>query len=196
MKIKMELVSDVIFGNGMSIPGAEDISVLCDKQGFPYYKGSALKGVLREEAENYLRWMGEEKCTESLDRLFGSGGNDEVTEQLIFTDFVFSPYVKSEVLRTIQVNKTNEDGECSDIVKNCLTHLRTFTSLTEDGVAKKGSLRIARCVNKGVSLYGEIECPKEEEEFVRNVVESIKWIGTKRNRGFGKVKFTVEGVTK
>ena len=47
MKIKMELLSDTILGNGMSIPGAEDISVLHDEYGFPYYKGSTFKGVLR-----------------------------------------------------------------------------------------------------------------------------------------------------
>ena len=49
MKIKMELLSDVIFGNGMSVPGGEDISVLCDSNGFPYYKGGTLKGIFREE---------------------------------------------------------------------------------------------------------------------------------------------------
>ena len=49
MKIKMELLSDAIFGNGMSVPGGEDISVLRDMYGFPYYKGSTFKGVFREE---------------------------------------------------------------------------------------------------------------------------------------------------
>ena len=43
MKIKMELLSDTIFGNGMSVPGGEDISVLHDKHGFPYFKGTTLK---------------------------------------------------------------------------------------------------------------------------------------------------------
>ena len=48
VKIKMTLLSDTIFGNGVSIPGGEDISVLTDENGFPYYKGSSLKGVFRE----------------------------------------------------------------------------------------------------------------------------------------------------
>lgn len=43
MKIRMELLSDAIFGNGMSIPGGEDISVLKDAQGFPYFKGIRLR---------------------------------------------------------------------------------------------------------------------------------------------------------
>lgn len=57
MKIKMELLSDAIFGNGMSVPGGEDISVLRDMYGFPYYKGSTFKGVFREELYRYLEWI-------------------------------------------------------------------------------------------------------------------------------------------
>ena len=56
MKIKMELLSDTIFGNGMSIPGGEDISVLSDENGFPYYKGGTFKGIFREELERFLDW--------------------------------------------------------------------------------------------------------------------------------------------
>ena len=52
----MELLSDAIFGNGMSVPGGEDISVLRDMYGFPYYKGSTFKGVFREELYRYLEW--------------------------------------------------------------------------------------------------------------------------------------------
>ncbi|MEI3101172.1 MAG: hypothetical protein V8T45_04975 [Oscillospiraceae bacterium] len=49
MKIKMELKSDTVFGNGSSIPGGEDISVLNDSYGFPYYKGGTFKGVFQED---------------------------------------------------------------------------------------------------------------------------------------------------
>ena len=51
MKIKMELLSDAIFGNGMSVPGGEDISVLRDMYGFPYYKGSTFKEYFEK---NYI----------------------------------------------------------------------------------------------------------------------------------------------
>ena len=50
MKIRMQLISDVVFGNGESIPGGEDISILSDEHGFPYYKGGTFKGIFREEA--------------------------------------------------------------------------------------------------------------------------------------------------
>ena len=57
--LRMTLLSDTIFGNGMSVPGEEDIAVLTDAQGFPYYKGSTFKGVFREEMGRYLEWEGE-----------------------------------------------------------------------------------------------------------------------------------------
>lgn len=54
MKIQMKLLSDTIFGNGRSLPGEEDISVLSDENGFPYYKGGTFKGIFREELSQYL----------------------------------------------------------------------------------------------------------------------------------------------
>ena len=68
MKIKMQLLSDVIFGSGVSVPGGEDISVLCDKDGFPYYKGSTFKGVFREELERYLQWTEEKEIKEKMSK--------------------------------------------------------------------------------------------------------------------------------
>ena len=69
-------------------------------------------------------------------------------------------------------------------------NVRSFTSINEKGVAKQGSLRMARCVNKGLIFYSEILNDKEIES-LDEIVCSIKWIGSMRNRGFGKVKFTV-----
>ena len=34
MRVKIELLSDAIFGSGKSVPGGEDVSVLHDEYGF------------------------------------------------------------------------------------------------------------------------------------------------------------------
>ena len=81
-----------------------------------------------------------------------------------------------------------------------LTNLRTFTKITDDGAAEKGSLRIARCVDQGLVFYSEIICSdnaknkdsQTDVEIVKNVLGLIKWIGSLRNRGFGKVRIRVE----
>lgn len=187
----MQLLSDVIFGSGVSVPGGEDISVLCDKDGFPYYKGSTFKGVFREELERYLQWT-EENKKEIEDKLVELLGKSEDTnifsnEKLVFSDFTLSDNVKQKVLEEIGT----KEGY-SNIVTDIFTNIRTLTSMTQEGIVKEGSLRSLRCVNKGLYFYSEILCGKDAETTICEVLSMIKWIGSMRNRGFGKVKITVE----
>ena len=48
--VRVRLLSDTIFGAGFSVPGGEDIAVCEDSKGYPYLKGSTLKGLLRPPA--------------------------------------------------------------------------------------------------------------------------------------------------
>ncbi len=191
MKIRMQLLSDVIFGNGMSIPGGEDSSVLCDENGFPYYKGGTFKGIFREALEQYLEWTipDEAGIQERADRLLGKSGDDMVSYpgKLVFSDFHLSDYVKQQMLAEAKEGQ----GECRDAILHALSHLRTFTALSEEGIAAEGSLRSFRCVNKGLNFYSRMECSREDEELVAEVLSCIKWIGTMRSRGFGKVRLSI-----
>ena len=179
MKIRMELITDTIFGNGESIPGGEDISVLHDKWGFPYFKGTTLKGIFREELERFVAWTGMDSGV--INELLGNPGDEEREGKIIFGDLSLSRAVRSEVLKEIGDDKPNE-------IFDILTNLRAFTRIGENGVAEQGSLRIARCVNSGLVFYGEIITDKEE--LVEEVLGLVKWVGTMRNRGFGKVRIT------
>lgn len=189
MKIKMQLISDVIFGSGVSVPGGEDVSVLCDRNGFPYYKGGTFKGVFREELSNYLSWTvkDEAEAEQILNRLLGQGGDSELPNptKLVFSDFTLSEAVKQAILREVGT-------AVPETVTELLTNTRTLTSITEEGVVKEGSLRSLRCVNKGLYYYSDIKCSKEDETLIREVLSGIKWIGSMRNRGFGKVKISAE----
>lgn len=194
MRIKMTLLSDAVFGNGMSIPGQEDISVLVDEKGFPYYKGGTFKGIFREELERYLTWISEEKDSKlrddkiqkELNRLLGQSGSDDADnkDRLVFSDFHLSGNVCRRILEEIPANK--------DAVQECLTNMRTFTRVSDQGTAAKGSLRYARCIDKGLVFYSSIQCEKEDESLVKNVIRSIRWVGTLRNRGFGRVMIEPE----
>lgn len=189
MKIKMKLLSDAVFGNGMSVPGGEDIAVLCDEQGFPYYKGGTFKGIFREEFMRYLylTTQDENEVKEKIVNLLGEGGDSNVLNEskMVFSDFHLSEGVKKVMLEEIGENHPEE-------ILESLSHIRTFTSITEDGMTKEGSLRSCRCVNKGLYFYSEVQCQKEDEETVEEVLSFIKWVGSMRNRGFGKVKIEVE----
>jgi len=186
VRIKMSLLSDTIFGNGNSIPGEEDIAVLTDEYGFPYYKGGTFKGVFREELEHFLDLTGDENGNKKIERLLGVNGNNDFTGQLFFSDLKLSPAVRAKVLE--------ETGRSAfSDVRDSFTNLRTFTAIDENGVVKNGSLRLARCVDKGLVFYGEIDNVSDEDsQLIMDVLGMIKWIGTLRNRGFGKVKIERE----
>lgn len=188
MKIRMKLVSDVVFGNGISIPGGENISILCDKYGFPYYKGGTFKGIFREELIRFLGWTGVPsiEIDKRADVLLGKSGDDKKEEdrRLTFSDFTLSHTVKARILEEIGMGRP-------ELVTESLSHLRAFTKLDEEGMAEKGSLRICRCINKKLIFYSEVSCAEEDEELIRNILQLIKWVGSMRNRGFGKVQISV-----
>lgn len=197
MKIKMTLLSDTIFGNGMSVPGAEDISVLTDEYGFPYFKGGTMKGIFREELERLLEFQGKKNAERILAELLGirSGasveddaeeeekyGNDLSEERkIIFSDFRLSENVRRTIRKELENSKQEE-------ILSIFSNVRTFTKMNDEGIVKEGSLRMARCVNKGLVFYSEIKCAEEDKEMVKEVLGMIKYIGTMRNRGFGSVK--------
>ncbi len=186
MNVKMTLLSDTIFGNGSNIPGAEDISVLCDECGFPYFKGGTFKGIFREELERYLELCGKgtSDIRETVTGLLGKASSDDNGEQMIFSDFTIAPTVKEKILEEVGRNRPG-------VVTDILTNVRTFTKIDDNGIAAKGTLRRARCVDEGISFYSSFFCPEEERELVTEVLGMIKWVGSMRNRGFGKIRITV-----
>lgn len=172
LNVTMTLLSDAIFGAGYSIPGAEDIAVCKNDRGLPYLKGSTLKGLVRESVENLVDWAG--LSTELPKELFGEEGWEGVTDgrRLQFT--------------ALQLLQAPEDPQA------CYQN-RVFTAL-EQGTVKEGSLRMAACIRAGLEFGGQICCAKEDEELVRQAFAGVKWLGTLRSRGFGRVAFALERV--
>ena len=188
MLIQIKLLSDAIFGNGQSVPGGEDISILCDDKGFPYYKGSSFKGIFREELLRLLTLKGHDpaEIRKTAGEILGIAGDDgNLYGAAVFSDFTIPDSVRNAILR--------EAGPSTERVRDCLTSIRTFTAIGEEGTAHDGSLRMARCIDKGMIFTGKIECRSEHEPLIKETLSMIKWIGTMRNRGFGKVKITALG---
>ncbi|KIR01313.1 protein of unknown function DUF324 [Lachnospiraceae bacterium TWA4] len=181
LNLKMTLLTDTIFGNGLSIPGGEDSSVLCDQEGFPYYKGGSFKGIFREELENLMSWS-PEYAIDIEEKLGISGSDEDVEGKIRFSDFM----IPSNIKKLVRENIDN-----SEDVLDSFTYLRTFTKLNDEGMASKGSLRNYRCIKAGVTFTSQITCFDSDKEWIEEVLGLIKWVGTMRNRGFGKVKIVV-----
>lgn len=205
MNVKIELLSDAIFGSGKSVPGGEDIAVLHDEYGFPYISGSNIKGVLREEIENYLSWCQNEKidAEEKMNVLFGVSPDKEDAnclreeeEEMNFhvSDFKLPILVRRAVLR--EMNVYDEESRIRNLerIQDIFTSIRTFTKIT-DGVSADGSLRNARCVRSGLIFEGEMICrQKEDKQFIKDCLKYVKFLGTMRTRGFGNVRISeIEG---
>lgn len=174
LHVQMRLLSDTILGAGYSIPGGEDIAVCKDQNGYPYLKGSTLKGLLRESIENWLVWTG--GCEADIDALMGASGWVGLTDsrRVQFSEFQMQ-------------NPPATPEECYET--------RTFTSLTDAGTVESGTLRMAACIRRNAIFVGEIDCAGEDEALMKNALASIKWVGTMRSRGFGRVQFAVERST-
>lgn len=184
MKIRIELLSDTICGSGLSIPGEEDCSIAHDVNGFPLIKGTMIRGILKEEMENYLEWAGSDIEDETIRKLFGQGGMSAVdeTRKIHVSDFMLSPQVREIVIKE------------TEKILDTFSYMRTFTAL-ENGMVKDGSLRIVRCMKKGLIFYGTIECSRQDESLIEEVLGYIKWIGHMKTRGLGRVKISAPGGT-
>ncbi len=183
MRVKIKLLSDTIFGSGFSIPGREDISILTDENGFPYLKASTFKGIFKEELINYINWTNDD--VNKIKLLFGESTiqddiNFDSTRKLKFSDFELSHNVKAILL---QENYTKQQ------ILDALSSTRVFTNI-EDGLSKEGSLRSCRCLKLGLIFYGEIEVNKQDTILVSNTLKCIKWLGSMKTRGFGKVEIS------
>jgi len=165
----MELLSDAIFGSGFSIPGGEDIAVYHDESGYPYLKGSTLKGLLRESLENLIAWSGAEDISGLLLGESGREGTDDARRVQLTSLLLCEPPADAE-------------GCYSD---------HAFTAL-EDGIVKQGSLRAAACIRRGLQFRGEVTCAEEDSDLLRQAFAGIKWVGTLRSRGFGRVRIRME----
>lgn len=174
LQISVVLQSDAIFGSGYSIPGGEDISVRCDDEGYPCMNGSTVKGILRESLVNWLTWTrgNDPSAEKDVAAMFGTAGRDgAATERRVtFTGLALQ-------------NRPALPEDCF-----CF---RTFTSL-ENGLTKDGTLRTARCITRGLTFTGYLECLESDEPLLRDAVRSVKWLGSMRNRGLGEVSCSAE----
>lgn len=165
LPILMELLSDTIFGSGFSIPGGEDIAVCRDQNGFPYLKGSTLKGLLSESCENLSAW----------------GGTDAGTAAALFGDEGWSGAADGRRLMLTGLTLCDPPQDAAECYAN-----RAFTALN-GGVAKTDTLRTAACVRSGLRFAGSIECDEAHVALMHDILAGVKWLGTLRSRGFGRV---------
>jgi len=60
-RIRVELLTEAVFGSGNSIPGVVDLEIVHDEYGLPFMKGKTFKGNFREAMGDIVNLIGIEK---------------------------------------------------------------------------------------------------------------------------------------
>ena len=196
--LKIELLTNAIFGSGNSVPGFVDTDVLHDKYGFLYINGKTLKGKLGEMASLFVNMIKDmdgyeeiaERFKKKKDELFG------VAEKYSHDKLKFSDCEISRNIRNYyKYYMKDSDIEPEEILES-LTHLETQTSIDYTyGIAKKNSLRNYRVINRGIVLYSYIYSPKklddEDKVLLASACSLLRHLGSSETKGKGEVKVSL-----
>lgn len=196
IKIRMELLSPAIFGNGESKNGLVNQEILIDDDGYPMYLGKTFKGMLRQAFDDcldeyYLKNNETSNIySEMKNKIFGKSGylNEKSLEEnegnVIFSNLKIESNVREYISQIIYKKSLRLE---------CFSQIR-FSTKIEDGLAEDKNLRTHREIMPGTVFEGEItikdESNPELEKYLRQGLKAIKSIGAKRNKGKGVVKIT------
>lgn len=181
--IEMELLSETIFGGDNKAFSTTDIDIQTDEQGFPYFSGRTLKGVLREEAEWYNQCLPEDRRMNwEIERLFGKGHSDNYEGLRIgsakLSDTLYD-FVRRERISPQQVTQA-------------LTDVRSMTAISDEGKAVKGTLRNARVIKPGFVFIAPVfvagPLTDKEKHLLETAVKLVRRVGVMRHRGKGEVR--------
>lgn len=196
--LKIELLTDAIFGSGYSVPGFIDADVLHDGYGFLYINGKTLKGKLGEMASVFVNMIKEmDKHAEMADRfqkkkeeLFG------VAEKYNHNKLKFSDCEISKRIKEYYKYYMRDSDIKPQEVLESLTYIETQTSIDyTSGVARKNSLRNYRVINRGIILYSYIHSPKklddEDKILLASACSLLRHLGSNETKGKGEVKVSL-----
>lgn len=171
-----------------------DSDVVFHSSGFPMIPARRLKGLLRESMLEVLEIVGDESIEEKIESWFGKPG-DDYANGLIYR--IGNAYVDpwQEIKSAL---KRGENPGRDAIIAYATTEVQQ-TALNE-GIAKKHSLSNYRVVNPRVETEFKFEATietsrtlsGEENELIQRSVSNLRFIGSRRNRGFGHVSCAIQ----
>ena len=193
--VTIKILSPIHLGSGQADVNV-DAEIVHDEFGLPYFPGKRFKGLLYESAVEVvemfeLSGLASEQSS-LLEKIFHRHSESEV--QLIVPNFFIRPRAEYERLcaewKYLQW-KFSAIFTATEVL-NSFTSLRYQTRL-EDGIAADGSLHNLRVLDDGLEFFGEVTLLNADEQIVNLLALAMKNLsaaGTKRNRGFGRIKCT------
>lgn len=197
--LRFQLSSYWHVGSGAGAGTVADAVVLRDGAGLPVIPGRTIKGLLRDcmglaslsqavPPDRVTRWFGSslagqdrlEDTEEEQDSRLEEGRFTSQEGELWFGSAQLPPAWREWARGQPQVDS--------------LYTLLASTSLDEEGVARDGTLRVVEATVPMV-LEAEVTGPEGDDSWVadlRACVPLLRALGSRRNRGFGRVDVTLE----
>lgn len=197
LNFELENLSAMHLGSGKA-DVLVDAEIVRDKYGLPYFPARRLKGLLYESAMEMAEISNETWFTlEEVDMVFGHKGAEAagfILENLYLQDYEKLinewEYLQHHYPMFFNANT----------LLDSYTQLRYQTSLDEEtGIALDGSLHNIRVLDPGNHFIGKMIITGNEsltEKIFAKAVPNLRYVGAKRNRGFGKVKCSLKAVEK
>lgn len=164
-----------------------DSDVIFHPNGFPLIPARRIKGLLRESMSEVLEITGVTDVETIIQNWFGKAGDD-------YSNGIICRVGNGYIAPWSDIKDALAQGQNpgKDAIVAYTTTEVQQTAL-KDGVAKPRSLRNYRVVNprEGLKFEAPIECSKSlsdyEEKLLNRAVQNLRFIGGRRNRGFGQV---------
>ena len=196
MKIEIELLSPLQLSSGRE-DIIHDSDAVHDSYGVPYFPGKRLKGLLYESALELVE-MGAKFNKRDIDILFGNIGETRIR----IDNFYLQSNTEAEDAEKIRSSWSYLENKYPEIfntenVWQSYTEVRHQTKIDEaTGTAEDKSLRNMRVVQKGkrLAFIGDIYLLaganriNDDEIIVEQALLNLRFAGSKRNRGFGRIK--------
>lgn len=194
LTLKVETESPVLLSSGEGWSTVVDTDLEYDSFGLPYFPAKRLKGLLRESLEEVeemfqqaqIPWFSET----DLDHCFGVCG-DTGASLVSFHNLRLPEYSKTTAWLKWAFDRFSGVLSAQQVL-DTLTEIRAQTEITDDGIAKDNSLRTCRVLKAGQLLEGKIIIHDDEGEHITHLLAlaclNLRYVGSKRNRGFGRVK--------
>lgn len=198
LKVRIAVKSPLHLGSG----GADvliDADVVHDKYGVPYFPAKRLKGLLYESAKEVLE-ISELSAMPlfneaELNTLFQHGTLGDT--QIILHNFYLADY--PEMARSWEyIQGSYGNIITSQDVLDEYTSIRYQTSIDkETGTARDTSLHNMRVVEAGLTFEGMVKLVGDNRRALpifALACQNLKYAGGKRNRGFGHIECSFDGM--
>jgi CRISPR-associated protein Csx10 len=190
-QVKLELLSPTLIGSGEGFGLLIDTDIVFDDAGIPFIPSKRIKGCLLDSVKEVKELFDSSHIDYSIniETAFGKTGSSE-SGAVYFSNLTIEDYdINKAWLDYYLKNNKYPDLLSKERILETFTEIRQQTAI-DNGVAKDGALRTIRVIKKGFKFYGDVHIDNETEAIVNTLALAclnFRFIGTKRNRGFGEV---------